>query len=193
MKIRLIVFSSFIFSQAASALTSEQCTQVIAKAREMTTQKIVYDGSYVKIPYPNGDVPSDIGVCTDMVIRSLRTVGTDLQQTVFEHITANKSLYKGLYGSKLGDTNIDHRRVLNLRVYFSQTATELPVTAVSSDYKPCDLVTWNLPKGFKHIGIISDKTNDDGTPLIIHHIFKYPTEDDLLFVPEWTITGHYRL
>lgn len=180
-------------SDSACALSAESCAQVIAKAREMTTQEIVYNGAYFKIPYPNGDVPENIGVCTDMVIRSLRTVGIDLQQTVHEHVTANFKLYKKLYSSKAPDSNIDHRRVLNLRVFFSHTETELPITTVAQDYQPCDLVAWDLPKGFKHIGIISDKMASDGTPLIIHHIFKYPTEDNLLFVPDWKITGHYRL
>lgn len=175
----------------AFALDGENCSKVLARAREMTTQKIVYDGSYFKIPFPNGDVPSDIGVCTDLVVRSLRTIGMDLQQLVFDHVSANKKLYKGLYGSKLPDPNIDHRRVLNLRVFFAGTETELPLSKVATDYKPCDLVTWNLPKGMKHIGIVSDRVSAGGVPLILHHIFKYPTEDDVLFHEDLTITGHY--
>ncbi len=187
----LALLLSLFFASSAVALTGEQCAVIIAKAREMTTQKIVYDGAYVSIPYPNGDVPADTGVCTDMVVRSWRMIGVDIQQLMFEHISANKKLYKGLYGSKLPDPNIDHRRVLNMRVLFSNTQTELPMSLVGSDYKPCDLVTWNLPKGFKHVGIVSDRVSAAGVPLIIHHIFKYPTEDDILFHPDLTITGHY--
>jgi uncharacterized protein YijF (DUF1287 family) len=34
-----------------------------------------YDPSYVKIAYPNGDVPANKGVCTDVIIRAYRKVG----------------------------------------------------------------------------------------------------------------------
>lgn len=184
-----LIFIGLSFS--AHGLTEDQCAIVLERAHAMTTEPIYYDGSYVKIPYPDGDVPSDIGVCTDVVVRSLRTIGLDLQKLVHESMVADYAPYKGLYGSKSPDTNIDHRRVLNLRVYFSKHHSEIPVTAVAEDYKPCDLVTWNLDKGLKHIGIVSDKKTADGRPLILHHILQFPSENDVLFY--WPITGHYRI
>jgi uncharacterized protein YijF (DUF1287 family) len=84
----------------------------------ITKDKVEYDGTYYQIPYPNGDVPKDRGVCTDVVIRSYRKHGIDLQKEVHEDMTANFSKYPKSWGLKTTDTNIDHRRVPNLQVFF---------------------------------------------------------------------------
>ena len=53
-----------------------------ARAREQVGVTVSYNGGYQSIPYPNGDVPLETGVCTDVVIRAMRAFGLDLQKAV---------------------------------------------------------------------------------------------------------------
>jgi uncharacterized protein len=152
-----------------------------------------YDPAYVRIPYPNGDVPSGTGVCTDEVIRSYRALGIDLQKEVHEDMVQNFSSYPNQRRWLLAhtDTNIDHRRVPNLRVFFSRKGESLPITSRAEDYLPGELVTWDLGGNVPHIGIVVDtKSPDSGRFLIEHNIGAGPKVEDVLF--SWKITGHYR-
>ena len=165
--------------------------RLVEAAVERTNHDVRYDGSYRAIAYPGGDVPDDIGVCTDLVIRSYRAVGIDLQKLVHEDMAGAFEAYPNVWGLRKPDPNIDHRRVLNLRVFFARNGTELPVTAEGRDYEPGDLVTWMLPGNLPHIGIVTGKRSRDGKrPLIVHNIGWGPAIDDMLF--QYTITGHYR-
>ncbi|MFX4497562.1 DUF1287 domain-containing protein, partial [Acinetobacter baumannii] len=86
------------------------------------------------------------------------------------------------------DPSIDHRRVLNLRVFFKRHGTELPVSANSADYQPGDLVTQELPGNLPHIVIVSDELSGDGArPLVIHNIGQGTRIEDTLFA--YKITG----
>ena len=67
--------------------------KLVAAAMERTRHTVRYDPSYRHIPYPNGDVPADTGVCTDEIIRVYRAVGIDLQQEVHEDMQRNFSVY----------------------------------------------------------------------------------------------------
>jgi hypothetical protein len=166
---------------------------LIAAAIEQTKTRVTYDGRYMAITYPGGDVPEDIGVCTDVLIRAYRKLGVDLQQLVHEDIKSNFAKYpsKRIWGLSKPDTNIDHRRVPNLRVFFERKGEMLPVTAKPADYKPGSIVTWTLPGNLPHIGIVSDKHDpDSGNPLVIHNIGRGPVLEDMLF--DYPITGHYR-
>lgn len=153
-----------------------------------------YDGSYRRIAYPNGDVPMETGVCSDVVIRAYRTLGADLQQKVHEDMKAHFALYPKTWGLSKPDTNIDHRRVPNLQVFFTRHGKSLPVSSDAAAYVPGDIVTWNLAapaRMLPHIGIVSDKRTADGTrPLITHNIGQGVRTEDILF--EYKITGHYR-
>src|SRR5688500_15670957 len=80
------------------------------EAIELTKQKVIYDPGYFKIPYPNGDVPPGKGVCTDVIIRTYRKLGVDLQKEVHEDMKNNFALYPKNWGLKTTDRNIDHRR-----------------------------------------------------------------------------------
>jgi uncharacterized protein YijF (DUF1287 family) len=154
---------------------------------------ILYRSGYTKIPYPNGDVPESYGVCSDVVIRAYREVGVDLQQLVHEDMRKNFDKYPKLWGLTNPDPNIDHRRVPNLRVFFSRKGTVLPSSRNPDDYKPGDIVTWNLRnKGsLPHIGIVTDQRSADGKrPKIVHNIGYGQNLDDMLF--DYKITGHYR-
>ncbi|HEY5730934.1 MAG TPA: DUF1287 domain-containing protein [Anaerolineales bacterium] len=160
-------------------------------ALERTTHTIRYDGSYRSISYPKGDVPEQTGVCTDVVIRSYRTLGIDLQKRVHEDMKAHFYSYPNNWGLKRTDTNIDHRRVPNLQVFFTRKGKALKVTQNSKDYQPGDLVTWKLNNNLPHIGIVVNRRSKDGKrPLIVHNIGLGPRLEDMLF--DFKITGHYR-
>ncbi|MEN8222822.1 MAG: DUF1287 domain-containing protein [Acidobacteriota bacterium] len=156
-----------------------------------TGVNVVYDGSYRKIGYPGGDVPSGTGVCTDVLIRSYRILGVDLQRDLHIDLKNNFSKYPDVWGLTKPDTNIDHRRVLNLRVFFSRKGISFPVTKVPEDYLPGDIVSWKLSSGLPHIGVIVDRKSGDGRRyLIVHNINSGPELEDVLF--SYRITGHYR-
>lgn len=160
-------------------------------ALELTQQQVTYDPSYFSIDYPNGDVPSDKGVCTDVVIRAYRKMGIDLQQGVHEDMKANFSKYPKKWGLKRPDTNIDHRRVPNLMTFFERKGAEKPISMEATDYLPGDVVCWNLGGALTHIGIVVHKKSSDGQrPLIVHNIGGGQVLDDCLF--DFKIIGHYR-
>jgi len=163
-----------------------------AAAIERTHHVVRYLPAYVRIPYPEGDVPADTGVCTDEVIRSYRAVGIDLQKEVHEDMVRNFSLYPHKRGwLDHPDSNIDHRRVPNLRVFFQRKGVALPVTTRAEDYSPGDLVTWDLGGGVGHIGIVVDrKAVLSNRYEVVHNIGQGPRLEDVLF--SWKITGHYR-
>lgn len=160
-------------------------------AMELTRQKVKYDPAYYKLSYPGGDVPADRGVCTDVVIRAYRKLGIDLQKEVHLDMKANFSLYPKNWGLKRPDTNIDHRRVPNLMTFFSRHGTVLPKTTNAEDYKPGDIVCWELPGGLTHIGLVVDRQPPSGDRyLIVHNIGGGQVLQDCLF--DYKIIGHYR-
>ena len=160
-------------------------------AIELTKQKVVYDPSYFSIPYPNGDVPRDRGVCTDVIIRAYRKLGIDLQQAVHEDMKKNFSAYPKNWGLQTTDKNIDHRRVPNLMTFFQHHGETLKRSTVADDYAAGDIVTWDLGKGVTHIGIVIDQLSQDHQRrLIVHNIGRGQEIADCLF--SFVITGHYR-
>lgn len=159
-------------------------------ALEITKDPVKYDPSYFKIGYPNGDVPADKGVCTDVVIRAYRKLGTDLQKEVHEDMKAHFDEYPKTWGLKKTDTNIDHRRVPNLMKFFERKGTVKPITQNAGDYKPGDIMCWNLGGAITHIGIVVNKKSADGKRyMIVHNIGAGQVLEDCLF--NFTIIGHY--
>jgi hypothetical protein len=190
--INLLIFILFTLTVSKVVNANNFEDDFIAAAMERTTKKITYDGGYYAIAYPNGDVPENIGVCTDVVIRSYRQLGIDLQKLLHEDITANFDKYPSsrIWGLTKPDKNIDHRRVPNLKVFFARYGNSLAVTNNPKDYKPGDLVTWVLPGNLPHIGIVTNDLSEQGVPLIVHNIGRGPKLEDRLF--SYKITGHYR-
>src|SRR5260221_9395003 len=131
----------------------------VGAAVERTHHIVRYDPAYGRIPYPDGDVPSGTGVCTDEIIRVYRAVGIDLQKEVHEDMLHNFSAYPNQRRWLLArtDTNIDHRRVPNLMAFFVRKGEPLPVSERSEDYSPGDLVTWDLGGNVPHICIVVDR------------------------------------
>lgn len=152
--------------------------------------EIIYDPSYFSIAYPNGDVPPDRGVCTDLVIRAYRNLGIDLQIEVHEDMKAHFQLYPKIWGLSKTDTNIDHRRVPNLMTFFERKGAERPISQNAADYIPGDIVCWDLSSGLTHIGIVVDQKSADGRRnLIVHNIGNGQVLADCLF--DYKIIGHY--
>ena len=163
-------------------------------ALERTKHNIIYNGDYFNIEYPNGDIPEGYGVCTDVIIRSYRAINIDLQQLIHEDIIEKFNDYplRNIWNQNSADSNIDHRRVPNLEIFFSNYGVSIPVSNNPSDYKPGDIVTWDLPGSSPwHIGIVTNKLSSvTNNPLIVHNIGRGPTIDDMIF--DFPIRGHYR-
>lgn len=175
-----------------SASQRDFLRRLVSAAKERTNHAVRYDPAYVRIPYPGGDVPADTGVCTDEVIRSYRVLGIDLQKEVHEDMVRNFSAYprKWKWISGKPDSNIDHRRVPNLMVFFRRKGESLPTSTRAEDYSPGDLVTYDLGGNVPHIGIVVDRKGASGRYMIEHNIGQGPKIEDVLF--NWKITGHYR-
>jgi uncharacterized protein YijF (DUF1287 family) len=186
----LLVFSQL--NPSTDVAHSAFLQRLSAAAVERTHHTVRYDSAYVRIPYPNGDVPADTGVCTDEVIRAYRALGIDLQKEVHDDLVKNFAAYPNQRRWQLAhpDTNIDHRRVPNLMLFFSRKGEVLPDTARAEDYSPGDLVTWDLGGNVPHIGIVVNQRAASGRYMVVHNIGRGPRMEDVLF--SWRITGHYR-
>lgn len=190
MKRRLLVAAFVLTLTVTGYAQNDFAAKLSDAAITLTKQTVEYDPQYFSISYPNGDVPAGKGVCTDVVIRAYRKVGIDLQKEVHEDTKANFSLYPKNWGLKTTDKNIDHRRVPNLMKYFSRFGTVKPITSNAADYKPGDIVAWNLTASVTHIGIVVNKKSPDGQRyMIVHNIGQGQVMDDVLFA--YTIIGHY--
>ncbi len=176
--------------QANVRPTSAQ--RIVQGAKDQLTWGTKYDPSYERIAYPNGDVPRNKGVCTDVVIRALRHAGCDLQVLVHKDIQKAWRAYPRYPGTKGPDSNIDHRRVPNQVVFFKRHGRSLPIhlgAKFARYWKPGDLVFWKLDNGLNHVGILSDRINEFGYPYAIHNL-RTTAEEDVL--AKWKIVGHYR-
>lgn len=190
MKISILLLLTMPFS-SAQAITSEQNKKLVEYAADLP-RVVFYDSDYRKIDYPMGDVPAYKGVCSDVIIRSYRGIDIDLQKLLHEDIKANFSAYpsKRMWGLNKPDTNIDHRRVPNLEVFFTRKGKVKPITKNAEDYVPGDIVSWRLDNGRPHIGIVvNKKSGDNQRYLVMHNIGFGQVAEDVLF--SWKITGHF--
>ena len=185
--------------------------RLAAAARVQVGVTTSYDPAWTSIPYPDGDVPRNTGVCADVVIRAARDgLGLDLQRLVHEDMMKHFNAYpaRKAWGQTRPDANIDHRRVLNLQAYFQRAGAQLWVATgpVPGDAFPRplavgDTLTWILDSGQPHIGIVvavpvssrAGTTNAHETsPHVVHNIGR-GAEESLLaaFWPHHAF-GHYR-
>ena len=189
-KILLVVLNLILFCPVYLPAQKDFFEKLSDAAIKLTHQRVQYDPAYYKINYPNGDVPVDRGVCTDVIIRAYRVLGVDLQKEVYEDMKKNFNLYPKNWGLKTTDTNIDHRRVPNLMTFFSRFGEMKNISLNSIDYKPGDIVCWNLGGGITHIGIVIDKRTPDGKRnYIVHNVGAGQVMEDFLF--NYEIIGHY--
>jgi uncharacterized protein YijF (DUF1287 family) len=175
--------------------SNDRLVKFIEGARRAALSAAIYDPSYARIDTVNGDIPSDRGVCSDVLVRGLRAAGIDLQELVYKDMQKRFQKYQYLQKDKSApDRNIDHRRVTNLMVYFKGDV-DLFVTLEPPDtnWMPGDIIAWNLMdgKGFvPHIGVVSDRKGSSGEYMVIHHLPLQGREDDMLH--GWTVIGHFR-
>lgn len=187
----LYLLALLFISPSTSFAQSDFYDQLSIAAIELTKQKVIYDPTYFKISYPNGDVPADRGVCVDVVIRAYRKLGIDLQKEVHEDMKDNFNVYPKQWGLKTTDKNIDHRRVPNLMTFFKRQGASKPISQNPKDYLPGDIVCWNLWGGINHIGMVVDTLSADKKHyLIVHNIGAGQVLEDILF--SYKIIGHYR-
>jgi uncharacterized protein YijF (DUF1287 family) len=200
---KLLALALSLCAAASAALAQRNSTtpgerqqfldKLVATAIERTNHSVKYVSTYVRIDYPGGDVPADTGVCSDEIIRIYRGVSVDLQKEIHEDIMKNWLDYppKAKWHQAHPDSNIDHRRVPNLMVFFSRKGENLPLSLRAEDYSPGDIVTWDLGGHVPHIGmVVNVKSAENGRFLIVHNIGQGPKMEDVLF--SWKITGHYR-
>src|SRR6478672_2932226 len=178
---------SYATADSAASLIENPTTfeeKLSNAALSVIDPNVIYDPSYISIKYPNGDVPKNKGVCTDVVIRAYRKLGIDLQKEVHEDMVKNFTLYPNLkkWGLRKTDTNIDHRRVPNLEIFFGRKGKILPVSKNANDYKTGELVTWMINGKLPHIGIVTHKKTPDGKrPMLVHNVGGGQVLEDCLF------------
>ena len=194
-KVFLLTVTAFcVFAVQAFAEDATFGDRLSVAAIDRTNYAVTYDPAYVQLGYPGGDVPADRGVCADVIVRALRKLDIDLQKLVHEDMRANFSAYPKLWGLSRPDKNIDHRRVPNLEKFLTRKGARLTPSLDPNDYKPGDIVAWNLrgDAGFlPHIGIVTDQKGDSGWPKVVHNIGAGPQLEDVLF--SWPMTGRYRV
>lgn len=183
-------FLIFLFATTTSLFA--QTGELVISARKQVGVTQYYDPMYRTLDFPNGDVPADRGVCTDVIIRAMRdALARDLQLLVNQDMRANFSAYPKNWGLSKTDKNIDHRRVPNLKAYFKRKGYQLPLDKDPAKFLPGDIVTCTVPPNLPHIMLVSDKKTDEGVPLVIHNIGNGTHEEDCLL--RYTLTGHYRV
>jgi uncharacterized protein len=127
---------------------------------------------YIPLGYPMGDVPRTIGVCTDVIIRAVRNAGIDIQKELHDDIRRGRAAYPMVKGS--GDPSIDQRRVGTLLPYFKRRweVHTARLDDPADPLRPGDIIlmdTFPSRDGPDHIGILSDRTDDQGLPLVINN------------------------
>ena len=185
----LVGLSIFLASFSITPEVKSKTQQVIDHALWQSEQYVTYDGSYRKIDYPNGDVPADIGVCTDVIIRAYRAIDIDLQVLIHEDMVKNKTVYDKRRRTAKLDRSIDHRRCPNMRTFFERQGAKQAVTNNGKDYLPGDIVFWDVAAG--HVGIVvNEKVGDANRYMVVHNIGSGPQLDDFLFGAR--IVDHFR-
>lgn len=178
-------------NQTRARSSSEAIKKLLDSAHEQSIITKHYDPRYVQIAYPGGDVPRATGVCSDVIIRAFRALDIDLQKMVHEDMAKNFVVYPRRWNLSRPDTNIDHRRVPNLMMYFSRRGKAQPIIENARHFQAGDIVAWDLGTRQTHIGIVSDEQKlFTQRPLIFHNIGAGVKHEDVLF--KWRVIGHYR-
>ena len=191
----LLLFSLSSCSSQNQDLSRNQ-RKILSATRSQIGKTTSYDPSYIKLNYPQGDVPIQTGVCTDVIIRTLRkSKRIDLQKEIHQDMLANFGSYPNHWGLNAPDPNIDHRRVPNIQTYFKRQDWELDLSKVAQNYQPGDILTCSINGKTPHIMIVSDRKGVSGHYALIHNIGIGVVENDVLFNEKITgpLTGHFRL
>ncbi|MFN3266651.1 MAG: DUF1287 domain-containing protein [Deinococcales bacterium] len=183
----LLGFALEVFAQS-----SANNSRIARAAESQIGVTLYYDPAYRVLAYPHGDVPLERGVCSDVVIRAFRAVGVDLQKLVHEDMRRAFGAYPKLWGLHRPDRNIDHRRVANLEVFLARRGRRLALSQRGLDYRAGDIVTWTLPSGRLHIGVVTNKLEPSGQrPLVVHNIGAGAQLEDILFAYKMRMRFRY--
>ena len=173
-------------------LSDSEESAIVTRARLELERVTTYDNSWMETSsYPMGDVPATRGACTDVVVRSLREIGIDLQPLVHDDIARDMQAY----GVVFLDHHIDHRRVSTMFTFFVRNALTLTTELRDkSAWRAGDIVfvAWQWVRGAppEHVGVISDKIGPRGLPLVIENGGPKAVEADSL--GHGKIVGHFR-
>ncbi len=166
--------------------------RLAAAALAHSREPVSVDTSYYQIPYPGGDVPPAKGLAADVLVRSFRRIGIDLQKEVHEDMAAHFREYPQLWDAGGTDTNIDHRRIPNLRRYLERHARSIAPSRDAASYAPGDVVVWSLATGEPHIGIVVPGPGERiGEAWVVHLPDQGIRWEDALF--DFPIEAHFRL
>jgi len=173
--------------------------QLLAQAaRTQVGVNLGYDPTYTRIPYPGGDVPRSTGVCADVIVRAARDgLALDLQRLVHEDMVRSSTAYPWTWGSHRPDTNIDHRRVLNLEAYWRRAgrclwSASVPTAgdAFPGPMQVGDFVTWLLDARLPHVAVVVAAGSRE--PRVVHNIGGGAQEIELAAFSLHRAKGHYR-
>lgn len=154
-------------------------TDILNGAKDFIEEKPKYKSKYYDGGYPN----DGYYVCTDVFWYALKEAGYDFKAMIDEDIKENQSDYD----IEQIDSNIDFRRVRNIKVFLDKYITTLTTDPTDvEEFQPGDIVIFDN----SHIAIISDKVNSKQIRYIIHHDGFHDYEDDGLLRNK--IIGHYR-
>jgi hypothetical protein len=198
---------SFLFGLTAASFSAARLNaapsngqRLADAARAQVGVTTGYDPTWTHISYPGGDVPRSTGVCADVVIRSARdALGLDLQKLVHEDMVKDFEAYpaRKTWGSRKPDTNIDHRRVLNLEAYFQRSGARLwsATGPTAGDRFPGplvvgDIVTWLLDARLPHIGMVVSVGSAGAA--VVHNIGRGAEESPLSAFSPHRAAAHYR-
>lgn len=167
---------------------------VLIGGKKVVVDAAPYGGGYMEIDFPNGDIPRDKGVCTDVIIRAGRNAGFDLQSALQRDIRGARRAYPMV---KRPNASIDHRRVKTILPYFVRhwDRRKVELDAADDPLRPGDVVffdTFPSKPGPDHIGIVSDTIGPSGMPMVINSWtdgFRTSEMDLLSFVP---VTHRFR-
>ncbi len=180
-------------NEAIESLESDGdfASRLAAQALGRTKAEVSFQDAYYTIDFPNGHIPDTQGNRADVIVRSFRGVGIDLQQDVNMDMSENFRRYPQIYRRKEADSNIDHRLVPNLQRFFSRKGQTLAVTTDTFDYRVGDLVVWRLVDGNPHIGIVVPGPGaKKSEKWIVHNMSGSPVWEDRLF--DYKVIGHFR-
>jgi uncharacterized protein YijF (DUF1287 family) len=191
-KAPLSFVSAFTTSAPRTSLSPSEEHAIVARARLEIERVTVYDNNWAETSsYPMGDIAPNRGACTDVVVRSLREIGVDLQELVHDDAVRDMRAY----GLVAVDDNIDHRRVSTMERFFARNALSLTTNIRDkAAWRAGDVVfvSFNWVKGAfaELVGIISDKIGPRGLPLVIENGGPKAVEQDSL--GHGMVVGHYR-
>jgi uncharacterized protein YijF (DUF1287 family)/L,D-peptidoglycan transpeptidase YkuD (ErfK/YbiS/YcfS/YnhG family) len=162
---------------------------ILLGAKKTVLLHSAYKETAPKLAFPGGDVPQDIGVCTDVIVRALRNAGIDLQKQIFEDAGRAPKAYPAI---RQRNPNLDHRRVRNLAVYLKRHWR--PIERLE-DLLPGDVVlldTFPSKPGPDHIGIVSDTLGPARLPLVINAWTNGFFTEEMDLLPSIPMTIAYR-